>query len=54
MIREDGYYWVNADGDWFIAEWSNRNSCWFLAGWVYENDGRFIEIDEDRISRGEE
>ena len=48
--REDGFYWVNHDGAWTIAEF--RDFYWMISGvGMLKLDSMLLEIDERRIVR---
>ena len=50
MKREEGYYWVRNDIEWFIAEWDTY--YWHIAGSGSRyKDEYFDEIDERRVVR---
>ena len=54
-MREDGYYWIKADGVWVIGYWNKEGWGYrwsdgkvdFMAKWV--KDSELDEIDERRI-----
>lgn len=53
-VRENGYYWVIFMDDWIIAEWYGEYKFWTIPGDERScDDGEMIEIDENRITRGE-
>jgi len=48
MERQEGYYWVKHDGDYYIGKWEMKK--WFLAEWSHPvSDSWFEFINENRI-----
>ena len=51
-MREGGWYWVLADGEWYIALFSDWTGKWSFSGETARfYDNYFEEIDERRIVR---
>ena len=53
-MRAPGFYWVNSEGIWEIAEWSigPRGGAWFITGRDFTaDDDWWQQIDERRIER---
>jgi len=50
-MRESGYYRVNKDGAWRIAEWDEEFKSWYITGReeMYD-DLDFDEIDPNPIN----
>lgn len=52
MKRQDGFYWVEINNEWIIAQYYESDNIWFVAGndCEYDNEN-FGQIDEQRIER---
>ena len=55
MCRDIGFYWVNDDGRWIVAEYTDApHHPWFISGEDRAfGENYWSQVDERKITRGE-